>query len=40
MQTFCRLLWCYCEDRNISLGRFAPWVFGGMLGRRPHKVKD
>lgn len=32
----CSWLW----NSNISLGRLAPYVLGGMIGRWPHKVKS
>lgn len=32
MQTICRWLWNWAETHGVSLGRFAPWVFGKMIG--------
>jgi hypothetical protein len=29
-----RLVWRPSEAFGINLGRFAPWVFGQMIGRR------
>ena len=39
MRTLCYWLWNASEYLGIGLGRLAPWVFGGMIGRWPHKVK-
>lgn len=33
----CRAVWIASEATEIGLGRFAPWVFGGMIGFRPHR---
>ena len=27
------------EHQTINFGRFAPWVFGLLIGRMPHKVE-
>lgn len=35
MKTFCKWLW----NTDIPLGRLAPYVMGGMIGRWPKKVK-
>jgi len=31
------LIWNTAELFNISLGKFAPYIFGIMIGRFPHK---
>ena len=36
----CKLIWDFSEWSGLPLGRFAPWVFGGMIGSKPHKVKQ
>ncbi len=36
----CGLLWVLSEEIGIPLGRFAPYVFGGMIGRWPRKSCD
>jgi hypothetical protein len=35
----CRIIWEVTEFTGIGLGKFAPWVFGGMIGRLPHKIE-
>ncbi len=35
----CYLIWELSEWSGIGLGRFAPWVFGGMIGARGHRVE-
>lgn len=40
MKIIARMVWDLAEYFNISLGRFAPYVFGAMIGRMPHRVKD
>jgi hypothetical protein len=40
MKVLCRTIWSISEKFNISLGRLAPWVFGGMIGRWPHKKEE
>jgi len=32
-------IWDFCEYWEISLGRFAPYIFGGMVGKWPKRVK-
>ena len=32
MQLLCTWLWLASERIGIGLGRFAPWVFGKMIG--------
>ena len=39
MKTICKIIWVTCESLHISLGKLAPYIFGGMIGRFPHKVK-
>lgn len=36
----CRWLWNFAEARRIDLGRIAPIVFSGMIGRWPHRQRD
>ena len=31
------IIWRISEEYHIPLGRFAPYVFGAMIGRWPHK---
>ena len=31
-------VWNLSENLNIPLGRFAPMVFGLMIGRTPHRA--
>jgi len=33
-------LWNFSEWSGISLGRFAPHVFGAMIGSKPVLVED
>ena len=40
MRTACRLLWEFCEATGINLGRFAPWVFGKMIGCKGRRVNE
>ena len=35
----CRILWDISEFTGIGLGRFAPYVFEGMLGLESNKKK-
>jgi hypothetical protein len=37
---FWRPVWRSAEACRIDLGRFAPLVFGQMIGRKPRRVKD
>lgn len=39
MKTLCKLIWNFSEEHGIPLGRLAPWVFGGMIGRMPKRVR-
>jgi len=39
MQWLGYIIWHTNEYFGISLGRLAPYVFGMIIGRRPHKVK-
>lgn len=39
MRYICRLIWDYCEARRINLGWLAPYIFGGMLGRWPRRIR-
>ena len=32
-------VWNLSENLNIPLGRFAPMVFGLMIGRTPHRAR-
>jgi hypothetical protein len=32
------LVWFLSEFTGIGLGRFAPWVFGQMIGRKGKRV--
>ena len=34
------LIWNTAEKYNIDLGRFAPYVFGLMIGCRGKKIKE
>ena len=36
---FWRFVWRFSEACGINLGRFAPWVFGQMIGSRGREVK-
>lgn len=33
----CWCIWTFAEFWGIKLGRFAPYVFGGMIGSKPKK---
>ena len=35
-----RLIWDFSECFKIPLGRFAPIVFGMMIGSKPTKIKE
>lgn len=35
-----RLIWDLSEFTGIGLGRFAPYIFGAMIGRKPYKHKN
>lgn len=37
-QNFWTFVWNMSETLHIRLGRFAPWVFGQMIGSKPVKV--
>lgn len=37
MRRICSLIWNLSEWTGIGLGRFAPWVFGGLVGARPRR---
>lgn len=39
MGRVCAWIWDFSEYWDIPLGRLAPWVFGGMIGRWPHREK-
>lgn len=39
MQKIARMIWSFSEWSGIGLGRFAPWVFGTMLGCRSKRIK-
>jgi hypothetical protein len=39
MQGFWARVWALSEGLNIPLGRFAPFVFGQMIGRPGRRVK-
>lgn len=39
VRRICSLIWDFAESRKINLGPLAPWIFGGMIGRRPRRVK-
>jgi len=32
LQPMARFVWWFAESAGISLGRFAPWIFGLMIG--------
>lgn len=34
-----KILWNFAESNNISLGKFAPIVFGWMIGSKPIKIE-
>lgn len=33
------IIWNLSEFTGIGLGRFAPYVFGKLIGHRPHEVE-
>ena len=35
MKTICMIIWELSEWTGIGLGRFAPHIFGGMIGSKP-----
>ena len=37
MREIARTIWDISEYSGLSLGRFAPWVFGLMIGAKPNK---
>jgi hypothetical protein len=39
IKAICTALWNISEWAGASLGPLAPWIFGVMIGRMPHKVK-
>lgn len=40
MKYIAKIIWDLAEYTGIGLGRFAPYVFGMMIGAKPVKVKD
>jgi len=40
MKAIARLIWETSELTGIGLGRFAPYVFGLMIGAKPKEKKD
>jgi hypothetical protein len=38
MKRICKFIWNFFEERNLSLGRLAPYILGGMLGSFPHRI--
>jgi len=40
MRTFFRIIWQLAETLHIPLGRFAPYVFGKMIGSKPVEIDD
>jgi hypothetical protein len=36
---FWRLMWDIFEKKHWSFGRFAPWVFGQIIGRKGRRIK-
>jgi len=40
IKLICTIVWEISELLNLSLGRFAPYVFGGKIGRFPKKIKE
>ena len=39
IKIICSFIWDMAELLHIPLGKFAPYVFGGMIGGMPHRVK-
>lgn len=37
IKLICRALWWASETSGVGLGRFAPLVFGGCVGRMPRR---
>ena len=37
---FWRIVWNTSETLNISLGKFAPWVFEQMIGLHGRRIND
>ena len=40
MKNFWRFVWNLSEWTGIGLGRFAPFVFGKMIGREGHRTDE
>jgi len=40
MRTLFRIIWWLSETFWIPLGRFAPYVFGKMIGSKPVEIDD
>lgn len=36
---FWRFIWDFAEMFGFNFGRFTPWVFGKMIGRKGRRVK-
>lgn len=36
----CTLIWETAELLDIPLGKLAPYIFGGTIGRWPKKIKN
>jgi len=39
MRLICKIMWNLSELFGINLGKSAPYVFGGMIGNKPIKIK-
>ena len=39
-QEFWSIVWNMAEYFNVDLGRFAPWVFGQMIGCKSEKQSE
>lgn len=37
LRAFASFIWNVSETYNLPLGRFAPVVFGWIIGSKPHK---
>lgn len=40
LKLICKIIWSLSEFTGIGMGRLAPYIVGGAIGAKPHKVED